>query len=66
MSLWLTMEELKVRTNRKRKSDICAELARQKVEFTVRWDGFPLVDRAQFEGAQVKPTRRKEPKWSAI
>ena len=66
VSLWLTKDELIVRTNKRRMKDIVTELARQRVEFTVRWDGFPLVNRAQFEGAQVKPTRRKEPKWSAI
>ena len=49
MSLWLTKEELIERTGYKRHSAQCRELARQGMQFTVRHDGFPLVDRWQFE-----------------
>lgn len=66
MSLWLTKEELFIRTKYRQNQRICAELARQGVEFKVRHDGFPLVDRAQFEGASVKPVRRKEPNYAAL
>lgn len=66
MSLWLTPEEIEFRTGKKWRKLQCAELARQGVKFKVRWDGFPLVDRAQFEGQpEQKPSRRKEPNYAA-
>lgn len=67
MSLWLTSEEIEERTKRKRRALQRAELARQGVKFTTRWDGFPLVNRAQFEGQGPQATTtRKEPNFDAL
>lgn len=68
MSLWLTPAELVERTGKKQKRKQCEELARQGVPFTVRSDGFPLVDRSQFQSGEplTKKQRRREPNFTAI
>ncbi len=68
MSLWLTPEELYERTGKRQKKRQRLELARQGVRFTTRSDGFPLVDRAQFESGEplTKARRRREPNFTAI
>lgn len=68
MSLWLTPAELFERTGKRQKRKQCEELARQGVRFTTRADGFPLVDRSQFQsGEQLNSTRRRrEPNFSTI
>lgn len=64
MSLWLSEEELIERTGFKQKAKQCLELARQRVRFTVRADGFPLVDRSQFD--LTPKGARREPDYSHI
>jgi hypothetical protein len=68
MGLWLTPAELVERTGKKQKRKQCEELARQGVRFTVRCDGFPLVDRSQFESGErlTINQRRREPRFTAI
>ena len=67
MSLWLTDEELETLTGYKRRSLQRKALAELGVRFRSRpSDGFPLVDRSQFETGQRDTARRKEPKWGAV
>ena len=68
MSLWLTPSELVELTGFKQKRRQCLELARQGLKFTVRSDGYPLVDRSLFEsGERLSSTRRRrEPNFTAI
>ena len=47
------------RTGFKNRKKQCAELARQGVKFTVRWDGFPLVLLSQFEPTPDAKAKRK-------
>lgn len=65
MSLWLTKEELVDLTGFKHRKRQCLELARQGLQFRVRHDGFPLVDRWQFEQGQVAKGRQIEPNLGA-
>lgn len=65
MSLWLSDEELTELTGYKRNTVRYKALAEMSVKFIRRAaDGYPLVERAQFEG-QAKPRRRTEPNWEA-
>lgn len=66
MSLWLSQSEL-IELTGKRQHPKQIEVMTQMtppVKFRVRPDGFPLVDRAQFQGAM--PQRRKEPNFAAM
>ena len=68
MSLWLTEDELFELTGKKHRAkqiEILSEY-RPKISFRIRpVDGYPLVDRAQFE---KPPTREKqrEPNFDAL
>ena len=70
MSLWLTREELVELTGFK--SSRRQKLALTEMSLTFRSrpaDGFPLVDRWQFEGEVIRPHVRKRnpgPNWNAI
>jgi hypothetical protein len=64
MSLWLDDDELTMRTGYKQNRKRCEELARQRVRFTTRRDGFPLVERSQFELMAGKAKR--EPNFGAF
>lgn len=68
MSLWLSPAEVVELTGFKQKSKQRLELARQALKFTVRADGFPLVDRSQFSSGEplTKNRRRREPDFTAI
>lgn len=68
MDLWLTPAELVLLTGYKQRRKQALELARQGLKFTVRQDGFPLVDRSQFQSGErlTKKQRRAEPRFSAI
>lgn len=65
MSLWLSPEELVERTGFRTSKRQCLELARQGVRFTIRHDGFPLVERYQFE-TLTRGKGKREPDWSTI
>ena len=65
MSLWLNDDELTELTGYVQLQARYRALAELRVQFKRRpADGFPLVERAQFEGAD-KPKRRREPNWEA-
>lgn len=65
MSLWLNDDEITELTGYKLREPRCKALAELGVSFKRRpADGFPLVERAQFDGSQ-KPQRKKEPNWAA-
>jgi hypothetical protein len=70
MSLWLSKEELVELTGYKRVGRQKLALTRLGLKFRSRpLDGFPLVDRWQFEGEIVRPRGqlwRQEPNWDAI
>jgi hypothetical protein len=67
VSLWLTPEELQTLTGRKRPKDQVQALADMVgVRFRVRADGFPLVERWQFEGPLTKAPKRREPDFDAV
>ena len=70
MSLWLSKEELIELTGYKRAARQKLALGQMGLKFRSRpLDGFPLVDRWQFEGETVKPRAkmwRQEPNWDAI
>lgn len=65
MSLWLTREELVELTGYKTPRKWRLVLAQMGLKFRTRPDGFPLVDRWQFEGEIIRPvdSRRTRPKW---
>jgi hypothetical protein len=66
MSLWLTHEELVELTGYKRRELQRRALAEMSIQFRSRpHDGFPLVERAQFE-TLTKGARRREPNFTAI
>jgi Domain of unknown function (DUF4224) len=69
MSLWLSKEEVIELTGYKTVSRQKLALDRMGVTFRSRpLDGFPLVDRWQFEGEIVRPRRglwRHELNWDA-
>jgi len=66
MSLWLTREELQELTGYKTPRKWREELGRMNIRFRARsCDGFPLVERAQFEHSQQPKTRHREPNWAA-
>ena len=66
MGLWLSQEELIQLTGYRRHSKQILVLAKLKIEFRCRPDdGFPLVNRAQFERAQGY-NRRRAPNWAAL
>lgn len=64
MSLWLTPDELAELTGYRHKNSQKKALGKMGIHFVSRaMDGFPMVQRGQFEGrAEDKPTRRREPK----
>jgi len=71
MSPWLTEDEIVELTGYKRQSLQIKALANMGVRFRGRErDGFPIVDRAQFDGAKPgsKPgaKRRNEPDFSSL
>jgi len=66
MSLWLTDEELTELTGYRARRLQRKALAELGVNFRSRpADGFPLVERSQFETGKRDNARRKEPNWSA-
>jgi Domain of unknown function (DUF4224) len=70
MSLWLTREELVELTGFKTSRKQKLALAEMGLTFRSRpADGFPLVDRWQFEGEVIRPQERKRqagPNWNVI
>jgi len=69
VSLWLTEEELVQLTGYKSKRKQREALGELRVIFRVRpQDGFPLVDRSQFETHPVltRHTRRREPRLDLL
>jgi hypothetical protein len=69
MSLWLTTEELIELTGYKTSRCQKRALSQMCIAFKSRpADGFPLVNRAQFEGHTVLTTRRekREPRWESL
>jgi hypothetical protein len=70
MSLWLSKEELIELTGYKTARRQKLALGHMGVKFRSRpLDGFPLVDRWQFEGEIIKPRiahTRQDPNWGAI
>jgi Domain of unknown function (DUF4224) len=70
MSLWLSKEELIELTGYKRAGRQKLALGQMGLKFRIRpLDGFPLVDRWQFEGEIVRPWGkmwRQEPNRHAI
>ena len=63
--LWLDDDELVTLTGYKQRAKQKAALARLGVRFRSRpADGFPLVERSQFENLTGK-VRKAEPNWSA-
>ena len=70
MSLWLSKEELIELTGYKRAGRQRLALDQMGLKFRSRpVDGFPLVDRWQFEGEIVRPRRkmgRQQPNWDAV
>jgi len=70
MSLWLSKEELIELTGYKRAGRQKLALGQMGLKFHSRpLDGFPLVDRWQFEGESIRPPRvkmwRQESNWDA-
>lgn len=66
-SPWLTAEELKELTGRKRWSAQARALARMGIPFQPSAQGRPLVERSRVLTEQTAPkTRRAEPDWSAL
>jgi hypothetical protein len=70
MSLWLSKDELVELTGYKRAARQKLALGQLGLKFRSRpLDGFPLVDRWQFEGEIVRlrgQTWRQEPNWHAM
>jgi hypothetical protein len=70
MSLWLSKEELVELTGYKRAGRQKLALGEMGLRFRSRpLDGFPLVDRWQFEGELLRQRgqlSRQEPRWDAI
>jgi len=70
MSLWLSKDELVELTGYKRAGRQKLALDRMGLRFRSRpLDGFPLVDRWQFEGEPVRPggrIGRQEPNWDGV
>ena len=70
MSLWLSKEELVELTGYKRAGRQKLALGQMGLKFRSRpLDGFPLVDRWQFEGETLTPRVkmwRQEPNWDGI
>jgi hypothetical protein len=63
MSLWLTADELYVLTGYRHKNSQKKALGKMGIHFVSRaMDGFPMVQRGQFEGRPDQPARRREPK----
>ena len=69
MSLWLSKEELIELTGYKRAGRQKLALGQMGLKFRSRpIDGFPLVDRWQFEGESIRPwvkMWRQESNWDA-
>lgn len=64
--LWLDDDELATLTGYKQRAKQKAALARLGVRFRSRpADGFPLVERAQFQANLTGKARKAEPDWSA-
>jgi len=69
MSLWLSKEELVELTGYKRAGRQKLALGQMGLKFRIRpVDGFPLVDRWQFEGETLKPGGQmsRQPNWYAM
>jgi hypothetical protein len=68
MSLWLTPAEVAELTGYKQKSKQRLELARQGFRFTVRHDGFPMVDKSQVVTGDLltRKQKKREPDFTAI
>lgn len=69
MSLWLSKEELIELTGYKRAGRQKLALGQMGLKFRSRpLDGFPLVDRWQFEGETVGPRGQtwRQPNWHAM
>lgn len=67
MSLWLTDDELFELTGYRQRDKQKRALAELKTQFRLRpADGFPLVERAQFEIGLTSGRKRKEPDYSAV
>jgi len=69
VSLWLTAEELIELTGYKLSRFQKLALAEMSVPFKSRpADGFPLVNRAQFQGQTVLTSRpkKREPRWESL
>ena len=70
MSLWLSKEEVVELTGYKNGTKQKLALGQMGIKFRSRAsDGFPMVDRWQFEGEIIRPAakqRRQEPNWDAI
>jgi hypothetical protein len=69
MSLWLSKEELIELTGYKRAGRQKLALDQMGLKFRCRpIDGFPLVDRWQFEGEIVRPRGQiwNQPNWHAM
>jgi hypothetical protein len=70
MSLWLSKEELTELTGYKTASRQKLALGQMGLKFRSRpLDGFPLVDRWQFQGEIIRPRGKiwhQEPDWDAI
>lgn len=63
MSLWLSDTELFELTGYRHKNSQKKALGKMGIHFVSRaLDGFPMVQRGQFEGRPEQPTRRREPR----
>ena len=60
MSLWLSKEEVVELTGYKHSTQQKLALAQMGIKFRSRAaDGFPMVDRWQFEGEVIRPRRKR-------
>lgn len=66
MSIWLNDDELVELTGYKQREKQKRAIAELGLRFRTRpADGFPLVDRAQFESGLTGKPARREPNWSS-
>jgi len=65
--LWLTPDEVRELTDKKRWTAQCRQLARMGVEFEPNAVGRPLVLRSKYDPKAVsKPRKKVEPNWDAM
>jgi hypothetical protein len=66
--IWLTCEELEELTGYKTKTRQAAALIQLGIPYRARpADGFPLVERRQFEGQKLTGQRKpREPNWDFL